>query len=432
MLGPPLIPTEMTDPRWRGLMTRTSQDVVEAQGLVAVVPPIRSSDYSLCCRSPFSYYMRRRLGITEALSWSKALSRGSWMHERFRHLYRTAEDASSCYYRALDLRVEELTSACAELGIDGDARRSIVEREIRDAETSYAWHDAASRVVISRDHGTFAEFLRRPYWRVLAREARLVSPLPRGWHKVHCVAQPDLLLWHEGQGSVWIVDLKTTSESPRTRAASCPIEFQHLHYCSIASDLLKRGVMQKRFDLPSDARLGGFIHLIVRKPTIEFGMKDRHFTLDDSPLRSGPRKGEPRNERVYHGEPVLENYVRRCRDWYAATGEHEHLAAEWAADPPVNMSICTWSPDDRTRRQYEAARDLVARWAMRTPDPDVFPRPAQLSLHGRLDPLSPFMLLPYEQWGEIVRQERFVVARRDDLPPDADYDVIPDPETVLE
>ena len=58
---------------------------LEAHGMVAEVPTIRSSDYESCLGNPFGYYLTRRLGLSDALRWSEALSRGSWFHKRFEY-----------------------------------------------------------------------------------------------------------------------------------------------------------------------------------------------------------------------------------------------------------------------------------------------------------------------------------------------------------
>jgi hypothetical protein len=51
-------------------------------------------------------------------------------------------------------------------------------------------------------------------------------------------------------------------------------------------------------------------------------MKDRAFTLQTR-LRSspGPRKGEPRNEKVYVGEPDPHFYEGRCYQWYVGADD---------------------------------------------------------------------------------------------------------------
>ena len=64
-------------PTTRGL---TAYDYLRHHGITDQPPTLRSSDYESCLSDPFRYYLTRRLGIYPALSWSKALNRGSWFH----------------------------------------------------------------------------------------------------------------------------------------------------------------------------------------------------------------------------------------------------------------------------------------------------------------------------------------------------------------
>lgn len=415
---------------------------MEAARLVATRPAIRSSDFSLCLHSPFSYFLGRRLGLVKALRWSKALSRGSWAHSAFQHYELSPQSRRVMVERTLEQRQQELSACCSSLGMSPAQRQEVVLRERADADSALAWMESALDVPISADYGTAREFLARPYWKVLARECRLVRSLTdlddpsssNAWFKPKAVVQPDLMLYHSGQNSVFIVDLKTTSASPLLRAASCPYEFQCRHYMRTAHHLMQRGLVQREFGIPADARLGGMIHLIVRKPSIEFGMKDRNFVLDESPFKSGPRKGLPRNERIYQGEPVWENYLERVRSWYRADGEYAHLAPEWTMDPPVNMSVVSASIlDDRYESdQYRSQWRLVGMWARRKGDPSMFPHPPSLVAFNRLDDHAPFVMNPPSAWPEIIRQEGWIRVERDQIPEDVVDDVIPEPGSEME
>src|SRR5262245_38856440 len=75
-------------------------------------PPLRSSDFELVCSCPFSYYLRIRLGLSRSLSWSAALSRGSWFHKRLEKLY-DSDGASAHLDTTLRAREQEL----AETGL---------------------------------------------------------------------------------------------------------------------------------------------------------------------------------------------------------------------------------------------------------------------------------------------------------------------------
>ena len=412
------------------------RDSMEAAGLVACTPPVRSSDYDLVCRAPFCYFLSRRLGLVKALRWSKALSRGSWFHEAFKHARLSPQQRREKVELALEIRQEELSGVCSQLSVSAESRREIQARERQDVESTLAWLEAAyNNTRISDEYGTPRDFFSRSYWRELSRECRLVRTVSfKGKQALKCVAQPDLLLHHTGQNSVWIVDAKTTSLSPSIRAMSCPYEFQSRHYMHITRYLIERGLLQRAFDLPTDVRLGGIIHLIVRKPSIEFGMKDRHFTLDTTPLKSGPRKGLPKNEKVYVGEPVWENYLERVRHWYRADEEYSHLRPEWDMDPPVNMSIVASSLIDEKNdlTQYMAQLDLIRQWAFHKPEPYEFPMPSGLVSFNKLDDYAPFVMNPPSAWPEVIKQEGWMQVQRDDLPEEIVEDVVAEPGSEFE
>ena len=103
------------------------------------------------------------------------------------------------------------------------------------------------------------------------------------------------------------------------------------------------------------------LHAIVRKPTISFGQADRDFFLDTTPFKSGPRKGEPRNEKVYTGEPRLENYLERCRQWYRGEKDYAHMAGDRMAEPVVDLSFTSGTAlqDPQWVAQYEGLTEFV-------------------------------------------------------------------------
>lgn len=411
-------------PEFRALSREDAIEFLEAHGIVAIKPPVRSSDFRLVTDSPFHYLLCRRYGMVPEISWSEALNRGNWFHQRFAMLHLPEAEADALYAQLLRTRLEELLDVCDRSGIDGDKKRAIISTEEQDHATSLAWYKTCNTVKISPEIGTLREFLTAPHYRPICAECLLTAEMADvtkdGW-TVECVAQPDLLLYHEKQRSVWVVDYKTTSLSPVERAASCTIEPQTQHYLHILEACLRHPKFREAYHLPSDVRVGGMMHAIVQKPTIEFGMKDRDYLLDTTPLKSGPRKGEPRNEKVYQGEPRLENYIQRCADWYNGTGDYLHLAAERQAAPVVNISFTSGEAllDKTWRSQYLARLAMVNKWRMAKPDPGMFPWPVSVSgKTGRRDPYADFVLRPYTEWPEIMRQNGIAIVRRDTVLPE--------------
>ena len=431
-MSPPNIPT-LKSPNNLG---REAYEYLQAHGLNAIVPPLRSSDYSTCLGDPFVYFMARRMGIVPAFKWTKALNRGTWMHLRFQHFHRSYEDVKDRMEQLLMDRMEELRESCQEIGVIGEQQTHIIEREERDMRASIAWYEAA-REIPCIEGMTFEDFLLSPQWHSLGTEFRLITSVKTDERArpIQCICQPDLLLYHKGQNSVWIVDLKSTAISPKMRLSGVPLEFQCEHYMFSVNELLKTGQIQKAFKLPSDAKLGGMMHLAIRKPTIDFGMKDRDCTIDMSPLKSGPRKGLPRNTKIYEGEPRFENYLLRCKEWYEAKGEYENKQAEWAEDPPVNISFTssTLVLDEAINKRYRDRIRLVQHYAIVNPYPENFPMQDKVASQGKMSTYSPFMLSPVKDWPSLIQSEGFTIRRRDDpIPEDIEFDVLTEPDSEFE
>ena len=168
---------------------------------------------------------------------------------------------------------------CKQMGVSSDKTREMVAREELDARTSIAWFNAALQVPDGSGKTIGQRFAED--WTVVDQEPTIAYG--------DCLIQPDCLL-RDKAGKVWIVDFKTTSMSTNARLQTCPLEFQTQHYFHTMNEGLQDRLLEVQYCAPEE--LAGVLHIAVRKPSIEFGMKDRPFTLDESPFKSGPRKGE--------------------------------------------------------------------------------------------------------------------------------------------
>jgi len=400
-----------------------SRDLLAQHGLVERRPPVRSSDFR-SLGSPFHYYLTRKLGLVPALRYSVALSQGTWFHAALEILLQpgmTGDQSHTQYKAKLEIRMDELCNVCTTLAM-GDARiREILATEEQDATCAWVWalttKDMPINGAISNGR-TLHEFLSDPNFTPICQECILRTNLEVDDKRVapiDCVMQPDLLLHHHTQNSLWIVDYKTTGISPRMRAASCPIEPQTQHYMHILDHMVKTGQLQAKYDLPSDVTVGGMLHAIIRKPTISFGQGDRDYILDTTPFKSGPRKGEPRNEKVYTGEPRLENYLERCRQWYRGEKDYIHLSGDRVADPVIDLSFTSGTAlmDSHWTAQYRARLAAVNKWRIAAIEPHEYPWPTEVHGSGTLDTYAPFVLRPVTEWPDIVLQEGFLVSDRD-------------------
>jgi len=385
--------------------TSTTDDVrswLEAHGIFARKPHIRSSDYKIIRSCPRTYYLSRRLGLTKAFQYSKALTRGSWVHLAFACILDDPTDRALTLEQAIVARCEELRDVCKQMGVSGEKIREMIAREEIDARTSIAWFNAALQIPDGSGKTLAQRFAED--WIIVEQEPEIVYG--------DRLIQPDCIL-RDKAGKLWIVDFKTTAMSTNARLQTCPLEFQTQHYYHTLADVLA-AQPEMTLQYGSDT-VAGVLHVAVRKPSIEFGMKDRPFTLDESPFKSGPRKGEPRNERIYTGEPDPYLYEQRCLDWYMGRGEYSHFEPERLTDPCV--AISTTSAElllaEDLKSEYHARLSFIRKYTSRTSQPSEFEIGDPVVQHGTPSPYLPFHMVEPGKWPELILAEGFLQRDRD-------------------
>lgn len=397
---------------------RTALDYLAAYGLIPYIPTIRASDFELALADPFRYYLTRRLGLAPRLSWTKALSRGSWAHHAFfldTFSPTLPDDHRTNYLKTLATRLDEIRGVGPFAGLTPATITEWLEREAKDADTAYAWYSVHRTVAPSLPHyPAFPDLIRAGT--PISSEQTYHIPHKVGRYTVYSVIQPDLL-WLDAKNRLWIIDLKTCSESPKVRLSTCPIEFQARHYAHTLAAIQDTDPSQ----LPEAIRtadIAGVMHIAVQKPTIEFSGKDRDFTEKTRTITRGARKGETVVEREYaDGPPRWENYLARCRDWLLATGEYAVNAKERASDPCVNYSFVTSSTLFSRQAKADYQRDLtfLRSMATRPAHPEFFPKSARGAVdHDKPTFWAPFYLNPVVDWPGIVESLSLMSAFRDD------------------
>jgi len=390
-------------------------------GLQVWPASVNPSDCELCLSNPLIHFFRRRLFLLPRFERSEALSRGMWMHYFFEHDdFATPLSALEAKLRAATLplvneRKKLLDKHLVEAGLFGDRRTEAHAEERQDFEVALAIYLAASQVLLPSGWGGggFREWLCQPHIRIIARENKVSRPLgiTDCWgHELFRTGIFDLTFYNANSHAVFIVDLKSTDYSPLLRMQLCPYEFQTLQYLELGPDYVKHLISTSA--LPSDAFFAGVCHLTIRKPAIEFSGEDRNFILDESPLKSGPRKGQPRNERKYHGDPVHANYVRRCASWMNATDLYLHLAPERSADPVVNISTTTTKAlyDALSHHYQPTVNAFVGNLCHATPDN--MPRMIQpLLARGSISPYAPLVTAPPSEWLPLARELGFQIGK---------------------
>jgi hypothetical protein len=390
-------PTSICDPNVRPWL--------EAHGIFARKPPIRSSDYRLVRSCPRTYYLSRRLGLVKAFQYSAALTRGSWVHLAFACILDDPTDRALTLEQAIAARCEELRGVCKQLGVSGEKTREMIAREELDARTSIAWFNAALQIPDGSGRTLAQRFAED--WVVVAQE-------PEIRHGDRLI-QPDCLL-KDKAGKLWIVDFKTTGMSTNARLQTCPLEFQTQHYFHTFLDKSRdEADFAGQYGISWPGEIGGVLHVAIRKPSIEFGMKDRPFTLDESPFKSGPRKGEPRNERIYTGEPDPYLYEQRCVDWYMGRGEYSHFEPERLTDPCV--AISTTSAElllaEDLKSEYHARLSFIRKYTSLQSYPSEFEIGDPVVQHGTPSPYLPFHMVEPGKWPELILAEGFLQRDRD-------------------
>jgi hypothetical protein len=444
-------------PKDRGRSART---FLETEGLVPRVPTIRSSDYGSALSDPFGYYLRRRLGITPALSYSQALSRGSYFHILFA-LYDRG-DRPQIFKRMCQVRLDEINKMCRDLRISETARAEAIQNEVLDQSMALSWYGAFENLPCLAGESAL-DILLDNYVK-LGAEYRLTWTDDR-FPKTRQVAQFDLLLLNRKTNKIWIVDAKTTAQPPLIRLSTVKEEFQTMHYMHALQWFLSRGLLHRQFpNLPEDAGFGGMMHVAILKPSIQFGQADRDFHWESEGKRTGvsgrimrspvnlkdqgdyvikwtaghhdpepfvgtmdeclqylhERTGK-KPERVFQGEPSLVKYQERCMRWYRGEGEYLDRAPDFDNDPPVNISYTHASVmlDNDWRLDYLDRVAMIYDLATREPNPCNFLKNIDgLRMGTKLAMYSPFYLTEPKDWPALVQSQQFLVAHRDEGVPE--------------
>lgn len=434
-------------------MTRPSKELadhdavlfMEEAGFPPVTPCIRSSDESVFS-DPFGYFLSRRLGLKPGLSYSKALAQGTATHAHFEGFNLSEAAITHAFLDAKD----EATVEAKETYSPQETLLEYTDRLTDDFALTKAWWDGACKVKTNK--GTIPEFLGQPWWETLLVEEDLSVQMTQMFQTLaHCTIRPDLLLYHKGQNSIWVVDLKTCSEPTGIRAKTCPIEFQTWHYPMVMEEFRLNGTLWEMFPkLPTGVKIAGMIHILIQKPTIKFGSSDRPYywaAASKRSQKSGEAKrvgnqqwqvitdvddGSPmvyenedtavtalqslilvKPKKIYMSEPSPELYAKRCEEWYLAQGDMTHREY---ADLPVEISWTTGIVEDPScRRRYEEIVKGIEQYAIMPPHPDNFRMNGHhLRAWGRLSPYTPFYTNPLWTWPEIITAKRFIVRHRDD------------------
>lgn len=442
-------------------------DFLATSGFPAITPGIRSSDYEHGLTNPFSYYLHRRLGLSAFLAYSDALSHGSWFHTRAELIEEPDDRVIEKMDAALGFRNTEIITDCKECSAGFDMQREFIERERNDRDTAWAWFDAARHIVTP--DGTFVDYLTNPDWETIGREVTIEVDHPN-FPGTPLIAQFDLLQYNADIHSIRIPDYKTTRIYPKVRMISCPAEFQTWHYMMVLHLVLTRkfpyhirvgkgspkliALLCRHRERKIELEVSTMDHIIVQKPLIKFGQKDRDYnyisegkrkkvtgtivrgndgfgwivtaTSDETLQPIEPALGTANEdeaiehlheltgkkpEKIHFGEPSRDRYLDRVRDWYIGTDEE--TKAERAMHCPVVISRTSMLDQHEQTLYYSRVRS-IHNLATREPFPDNFhPAPSKMIDYSQPSIMAPFYVMSPSSWPSLIKQNKILIRHRD-------------------
>lgn len=414
-------------------------------GIKPVTPPIRASDLYDAYNDPYFYYLTRRLALIPAFYCpSDTLARGTWTHKYLEYIAEPVERRNALYSAAIHQRQSEIREICRVIGWEAEKLQNALDKVSLDANCAYAWLLALDAVRSPEmPEGFFQLVTPINGVRTLAVEYRAVME----YEKTKLVSTLDRIDYNPADNSITIMDYKTSDARPSVRAATCPLSFQYLLYRHQIEHKLATGELQREFDLPLNTWFKEFHHVIIQKPTIVFGQKDRPYLYTSEGKRSGvsgrctPINGQwltvttsagtdtkfpltneeeaiktlhaetgKKPEREYDGEPSPQLFAKRCLEWYTGTGEYADRRNDPDFETPINVSILSGPLDTRERTWYNDHLEYIYRLATRRPYPLNFPATGHgmTSRGGKLTQYAPFYRLPVAQWPEYILRNHFI------------------------
>lgn len=309
----------------------------------AYVSPVHQSTVPTCegCKRRMLFRHRWCLFLKqEALP--KAASLGTMVHFL---LSRPPETANADFIIMVEGQVAELQST-----IDaGEDMLGVAAGSIATLATNIS--KALAMVAILREKYPVPANLKS-----LAKELYMQAPitLPDGTI-VPCAAQLDSIEQDTESGRIFVRDYKTTGLPIMFTLTGYMYSIQPRLYRLLADCWVKENTSQPE--------VSGYLLDILQTPDIKMCGKDKDCTESEHTLTRGPRKGETEIRKDYTGEPKLENYIARCKEWYEEKGEDSVASYTiYFGEPALNTEVV-----DALRRTWKYASLLE-------PIPDNYPR----------------------------------------------------------
>lgn len=363
------------------------------QGYVPRVPVLRSSMLSDLYRCRFLFYLRHRLGLVpfyEYVCPKESYLIGTFAHYRMEAELRDLDDDGVREFMTSVHSQELLEARQRNVDLDNFLDAETIEQSYSDALTlGWCFAEAALSLVplpLEHDGGKLRVVMIEPFIRFARGTFPGVTTCP-------VAIKPDAVLYREDRNEVWLPDYKTSGFSPYVRMASAPFDFQAHLYKKGVQELITRGKLEP-MGVPRSAKVAGFIHYVLQKPTIRVSKR----TIAKHGL------AEAQSE-----------YRARCRDWYAGEGEFSHLKIDRTPETqPVNLSYLRGGADPRDF--WAHLDELVSACTHLNAAPEHYPRhPEGMTtwMGDRLTSYAPLYTMPVHDWPAYLKSN-FVVSHRDD------------------
>lgn len=374
--GPPSSPERRPRLTEEQIARLQPTDVRRLLGRPARVPAIRQSVMGDLLRCPRMFLLRHRMGLDRTF-YAEPITQGSLFHVYMEHLY-SGHDWSTSQAAAARRTEEYREELLSFMDTHPDSDCTWVDRAIRQLEKDFAVATAMARYY-------YECYPPHPDWECVETELEITARVSLdGRQPISLGGRLDMLLFDRGARlaptpGYYILDYKTVDASRDLYETALIRSFsgQSRLYRWLAGLWLKQ---QGRAE-----PLLGMIHCFIRRPSIRPCRKDCDL-VDGRPS----------------GEPVLENYIRRVRDWYMGTGEYSTYDAARRTSPPAIRSVTMFTgpvPDPELVHQISQA----IRYARALPVLGNYPRnSAACQAYGRTCQYLDLCSAPPAHWREIL------------------------------
>lgn len=415
-------------------------------GIVDSIPSIRSSDFGTAIERPFLYYLTRRLNLAPAnrMEEREAIIVGDYFHLLMELEHLGPENQKRLYYERLKEQITEIVRVCEMTGKRADY--SIEKAEQLAYSTEAMYHAVLDYKLPGTELSRGIKHLLEQEFQELGDEL-LLSYRHKDFPRSVLTIQVDRLLYRPASDEVWILDYKTSGKDTVERLATCTYEAQTRHYVFTLRELMPKII--EEYGLPRSAKVGGMMHLAIKRPDLRLTDADRPFEYQSEGKRTGwvgsarpiynpnlsvkqwdvecrsmhppfdskadsfQKKDDAltflheatgkKPEKVYTGERDVRLLTRRIKEKYRDMDP---------ASPPVNLSRTPIDAVLDEDGEYEYLSDLKAvySYATRPANPVAFSRRTGLS---KTDRWYPFHVAEPAQWPDLIRLGGLVQYQRD-------------------